>query len=114
MVARVRNPIPGVPLVGCTDRQTDEHVAHSDLCKKGYKHRARSLGSEKAFRGRHVCIAQAPRQRANAPFWHPEIQEVNRDGPSLPIILAETIKCECDVPFQTRSRALDRKELLPS
>ena len=46
-------------------------------------------------------------QSANARFWHPEIQEVNRDGPSRPIILAEAIKRKCDVPFQTRSRARD-------
>ena len=38
-------------------------------------------------------------QSANARFWHSEIQEVNRDGPSRPIILAEAIKRKCDVPF---------------
>jgi len=51
-------------------------------------------------------------QSVNACFWHPEIQEVNRDGPSRPIILAEAIKRKCDIPFQTRSRARDKKKNL--
>jgi len=42
----------------------------------------------------------------------PEIQEVNSDGPSRPIILAEAIKRKCHVPFQTRSRARDIKRTL--
>jgi len=47
-----------------------------------------------------------------ARFWDPEIQEVNCDGPSGPIILAEAIKRKCDIPFQTRSRARDKKKHL--
>jgi len=35
-------------------------------------------------------------QSVNARFWHPEIQEVNRDGPFRPIILAEAIQRKCD------------------
>jgi len=51
-------------------------------------------------------------QSVNARFWHPEIQEVNRDGPSRSIMLAETIKPKCDISFQTRSRARDKKKKL--
>jgi len=51
-------------------------------------------------------------QRLNARFWHPEIQEVNRDGHCRPIIHAEAIKCKFDLTFQTRSRARDKKENL--
>ena len=51
-------------------------------------------------------------QSVNARFWHPEIQEVNRDEPSCPIILAEAIKRKCDIPFQARSRARDKKKNL--
>ena len=51
-------------------------------------------------------------QSVNARFWHPEIQEVNHDRSSRPIILAEAIKRECDIPFQTRSRARDKKKNL--
>jgi len=51
-------------------------------------------------------------QTVNARFRRPEIQEVNRDGPSRPIILADPIKRECDIPFQTRSRARDKKKNL--
>ena len=49
MVARVRDPIPGVPLVGCTDK-TNKHVAHGELFIKGHlltwsaSRRARPLG----------------------------------------------------------------------
>ena len=48
----------------------------------------------------------------NAGFWHRETQEVNRYGSSRPIILAESIKRKCDVTFQTRSRARDKKQNL--
>jgi len=51
-------------------------------------------------------------QSVYARFWHPEIQEVNRGGPSRPIILTESIKRKCDIPFQTRSRARDKKKNL--
>jgi len=50
-----------------------------------------------------------PYQSASARFWHPEIHEVNCDGPSRPSILAEAIKRKCDVPFKTLSRARDIK-----
>jgi len=70
------------------------------------------LGSEQAFCGRHVCTAQAPRQSANARLWHPEIQEVNRDGPARPINLSDSINRKCDIPFETCSRVRDIKKNL--
>ena len=51
-------------------------------------------------------------QSVNARFWHPEIQEVNRDGPSRPIILGKGIKRKRDIPFQIRSRARDKEKKL--
>ena len=50
-------------------------------------------------------------QSENARFWHPEIQEVNSDGPSHPIILAEAIKRNREISFQTRSRARDIRNI---
>jgi len=68
------------------------------------------VGDASAPRRPHAVRVQY--QSVNARFWHPEIQEVNRDGPSRPIIIAEAIKRKCDIPFQTRSRARDKKKNL--
>jgi len=51
-------------------------------------------------------------QSVNARFRHPEIQEVNCDGPYCPIILTEAIKRKFDTPFQTRLRARDKEDHL--
>jgi len=61
----------------------------------------RTVGANQAFErgkfGTRTGISWATRlyQSANARFWQLEIHEVNRDGPSRPIILAEAIKRKC-------------------
>jgi len=65
-----------------------------------------------ATRLHHAGPTPLEYQSVNARFWHPEIQEGNRDELSRPIILADAIKRKCDIPFQTRTRARDKKKQL--